>query len=614
MTISTAKKFTALFSALVLTVTGFNPAASAYADTVEVSSTVDLTYTRFDIQSLNDAGIKLKNACSKKNNEEEVLSCYQKVFDLYQEYSSALVLSTIEKDVSGNNDEYVYESSINYDVMIAFSEALYYPFFESGYTQLFEENVSSFIRSYVLSIHSETSAISTLDNSTQIELIRKYQDLFQDFYISHLITAEEFEKQAAQIYIDLTKNRKEQLETLYPESDYEEYYYQYYNRDYSTEDIAKEKDSIKKTSTFVYQYCINLLFQILSQYSAEEQVAVLYSNSSQDDYVSDVLIKYSSDISEDVFRSAQFMKDNNLLFTGTSNSTFGGYTTFLLSQDVPVIFVNGQSDRETLKMVIHEFGHFNAFLNSDLSNLLPNSYSPNVDISEVQSQGMEILFWNYYDNIYGDYTELIKAYALYQIAETFVTGFFVNDFESEAAEIIDTITPEELIRLYHEKQNEYGLTEAYQTPFGSVSNYFIQPFYCISYSMSLLPVWELISTAPEERTAAIEKYNTFSKVDALDTNNSFLNSLSDSGFGNILDDNYINSIRKICGDYSDSIEGIINGDLNKDGTVSATDLVMLKKIFLQDMEPDSYNAKQADLNRDGKLTASDLVEMIMKLL
>lgn len=615
MKISTTKKITALFSALVLTVTGFNPAFSAFAGTDADSSAVDLTYTRFDIKPLVDAGVKLKNACSKEKNDEEVLSCYQKVLDLYQDFGSALVLSSIEKDSSGNSDEYLYESSINNDVMLAFSEALYYPFFESQYKKLFEENVSSYIRSFILSIHSEKSDIGSLDQSTRAELNQKYQELYQSFYKLHSISSEEFEMQSAQIYIDLVKNQKEKLCSLYPQAaDCEEAFYQYYNRDYSGQDIENRKESIRKTSNFIFNYCVDTLMQTVSQYSENDMYSILYGYDSQNDYLSDVLLKYSSDISEEVYKSAKYMYDNTLLFKGTPYSTTGGYTSFLYNQNTPVVFVNGNTDRDTLRMVIHEFGHFNAFLNSDLSENFPNADGQNIDISEVQSQGMEVLFWNYYDDIYGDYSNLVKAYALYQFAETFITSFFVNEFESAVIDQIDTITPEEVIKLFHEMQSEYDVFGQLPTPFGSISSLILQPFYTISYSMSLLPVWELISITNEGRSEAVEKYTKISNVNALDPDSKFLKALSDSGFSDILNDEYINSIRKICADYADSIEGIINGDINKDGAISATDLMLLKKIFLQDIEPGSYNVKQADLNRDGKLTASDLVAMVLKLL
>ena len=612
MKISTTKRITALLSALILTVTGFDPAFSAFAGTTDnTSGAIDLTYTHFDIQQLIDAGTNLKNACLKENNDDEVFLCYQKVFDLYKNFGSSLILSTINKDVSGNSDEYKYENSIQYDALNAFSEALYYPFFESQYKELFEDNVPSRIRSYILSIHSKTPSTGFLDNTTQSELKQKYHELYE---YANSVSVEDFEMQAAQIYIDLTKDRKEQIGSIYPDLDYEDAFYKYYNRDYSGQDIEKNKENIKKTSRFVFQYCMDTVLRTAAQYSEDELTSILYSNDSSKDYVSDVLLKYSPDISEDIYKSAQFMHDNNLFFKGTQNSTTGGYTSFLFGQNVPVVFVNGQSDRDTLRMVTHEFGHFNAFLKSDLSSLIPNTDVLNTDISEVQSQGMEVLFWNYYDDIYGNYSDLAKAYAVYQFAETFITGFFINDFESTVSKQTDTITPEELIQLYHDMQNEYGLTIASSTPFGYASEPFLQPFYTISYSVSLLPVWKFITETTENREAAIEKYTKFSDIDVLDPKNSFLKSLSDLGFGDILNENYINSIRKFCGDYVDSIEGILNGDINKDGTVSSSDLVLLKKIFLQDIDPASYNSKQADLNRDGKLSASDLVEMMYRLL
>ncbi len=612
MKINTTKKVAAFISAIVLALSGSGTAISAFAETTENTSVIDFTYTRFDIQKLNDAGAGLKDACLKENNDAEVLEKYQKIFEMYRDYGSAFVLASLDKDIYGKFDEYVYENSISTEVTLAFSEALYFPFFESQYKKLFEDSVSPYIRSMVMSIHSEAQDISAIDNQTQTELTQKYQELCLSFN-SGSVSIEDFEIKSAEIYIDLTKNKMEQLAIVAPEINFEDVFFSFYNRDYSKTDIEKNKESIINTTKYIYQYAADTLTKTCAKYRSEDILNALYTNERQCDFITDVLLEYGSDISGDVYDSAKFMQDNGLLFLGTQSGIYGGYTTFLLNQNVPLVFVNGQSDRDTLRMIIHEFGHFNSFLKSDLTEHMPNSDGPNIDISEVQSQGMELLFWNYYDDIYGDYSDLIKAHALFQIAETFLFGFSTNDFESEVISQIETITPEETVNLFHEKQNEYGMTEIYQTPFGAVSNYILSPFYSISYSMSLLPLWGLIGSTPEERNSAIEKYNKFTYVDAMDSTNTFLSSLSEAGYENILNDKYISSIRSTCADYADSIEGILNGDLTNDGTIAADDLIMLKKIILQDIETGSYNFKQADLNRDGKLTASDLAEMVYRI-
>lgn len=604
-------KIVSFFSALVLATSGLTQSFSVYADETDSPAVIDLSYKRFDLQEIIDAGDILKNACLIENNEEEVLKCYQKIFRLFQEYGSAYTLASLSKDAYGEYEEYLYEAGIYLDVSIAIADALYSPFFESQYTQMFDETIPSSMKLFVFTIH-DTPNISILDNSKQTDMVKEYQDLCKSFN-NGLISIEDFELQSAQIYIDLTKLKIEQLQTVSPGADYEDSFFISYGRDYSNEEVEKYKENVKATCSYIYKYAVSTLINTASKFNEDDKYRILFGKEEDCDFLNDVLMKYGTEISGDISYSAQYILDNNLLIEGTPQGIIGGYTTFLYNQNVPLIFINGNSSRDSFRMTIHEFGHFNSFLKSDLTELYPNSVSPNIDISEVQSQGMEILFWNYYDDIYGEYSSLVKAYALYQTAQTFMLGFLTNDFESEAVRNIDNITPEELLVLFHKTQAEYGLEQSAQTPFGAISNYMLQPFYCLSYSMSLLPLWELIEENNTDKAQAVEKYNNFSNVNALDSRSRFLSALSESGFGNILDPEYIDSIRTICADYADSIDGILNGDLNNDGVLSAEDLLILKNIFLEENDSEKYNLKQADINRDGKLTASDLAELVFRL-
>ena len=57
--------------------------------------------------------------------------------------------------------------------------------------------------------------------------------------------------------------------------------------------------------------------------------------------------------------------------------------------------------------------------------------------------------------------------------------------------------------------------------------------------------------------------------------------------------------------YKDN-EELITGDINKDGVVSAADMMSLKMMILKVSEPDS----KADLNEDGEVNVMDLVKLV----
>lgn len=601
------RKIAAFFAAAVLT---FSAAAQSFSVTAAVDTTktdFDLTYKRFDPQLIRDAGEKIKEACQKENNDKEVLSCCKEICSLYYKFSTATYLSMIMQFNNEGSEEYQYEISISDEVNVAVSDALYPILTESEYADIIHDEIPVPIYIAIYQYHDFNE---TEDKYTQksAECIGEYNDLV-NLLNNGGITLDDFELESARIYLDLIKNYEASVKQQDPDLTLEEYYNKIYNRDYSYDDIAKCKESITDTIGYLYNYSVTSMNMVLSHKDQTALVNYLMTPNEELDIVEDILVKYAQDLSEEYAKYAQYLHDGGLLIKAPDNTAPQAYTFPFIEFNTPVIYLSAPSDADSIIFLIHEFGHFNAFCNTDLQD--NDVTGVNLDIAEIQSQGMEVLFLKYYDEIFGEYSDYLKMYMISRLTNVMLLGCYVNDFEHDIFQSPGSFTPKQVVELFHEKQSAYGIPEQLQAPFGGTPNYFNSPYYCISYALSLIPVWKLLETDMTDPEKAEQLYYNYTKIDAYNNDNKFLDSLKKTGFGNIFESDYIDSLRYSISDYCDSVEGILNGDLTGDGVVSAEDLLTLKKIMVQDIE--DYDIRIADINRDGKLTASDLAELAYRL-
>ena len=599
------KKIAAFLAAALLT---FSTAAQTFSVSAAVDTTktdIDLTYKRFDPQQIKDAGDKLKEACTKKDNNDEVVSCCKSICDLYYKYDTAANLSWIMQMSGENFEEYIYETSIVADVSLSVSDALYAPLHESGYSDLISETIPDSVKLTVETYH-EMEDIDSTDNIAIVENLNNYNVLLSEYMTGGLST-EDFELKCAEIYLDIIGTYKKVLADEAPDLSLEDYFNSLYNRDYSYEDLKNAKENIANTVSFLSNYLYQSVVNVIADKDEEKLIQYISAVHEDFDAVNDVLIKYTPDFSEEYTERAKYLNDANLLFKGAPTSNPAGYTIPLAEFNTPVIYISAPSDVNTVIFLTHEFGHFNSFCNSDLIN----AESVNIDIAEVQSQGLEVLYLKHYDEIFGEYSDYVKMTELNRLISILQLGCYINDFEHDVFQAPESFTAEQIVKLFHEKQAAYGIAAEMQSPFGMTSNYMTSPYYCISYAISLIPSLKLLEIDAEDPEKAKEIYYNYTKVDAYNPENGFLDSLDKAGFGNIFDNDYIDDLRYFLSDYFDSVEGIINGDISGDGNVSADDLVLLKKIMLDEVY--EYDERVADLNRDGKISASDLTSLVYKL-
>lgn len=163
--------------------------------------------------------------------------------------------------------------------------------------------------------------------------------------------------------------------------------------------------------------------------------------------------------------------------------------------------------------VIHEFGHYNNVYHSADTFL---ESCNNIDVCEIHSQGLQMLFYDYYEELLGEEVgELYGFYDVYSMADNAVSTAIVSEFEIKAYENPD-LTLEQLNRLYLSLSAKYGvrynslITELYT--WCDISHIFTSPCYYISYLTSAFSSLDILTMAEEDRGEAVETYMTLTAI------------------------------------------------------------------------------------------------------
>lgn len=163
--------------------------------------------------------------------------------------------------------------------------------------------------------------------------------------------------------------------------------------------------------------------------------------------------------------------------------------------------------------VIHEFGHYNNTYRS--ADTFMES-SNNIDVCEIHSQGMQMLFYDYYEELLGD--EVGPVYAYYDVsnmAGNAVQAALISEFEIEVYENPD-MSLQELNELYLKLSKRYGMyytseiKELYN--WCDVPHLFTSPCYYISYLTSAFSSLDLLTMAEKDRYGAVETYMTLTTI------------------------------------------------------------------------------------------------------
>lgn len=344
--------------------------------------------------------------------------------------------------------------------------------------------------------------------------------LVQQYYL--LPYDDDFPDAAAEIYLKLAALRREMAEEAGFDSYADYAYAASYDREYVPEDAQRLHRVVKSSIAPLYVKCVRAL--------AERNLPWDDDDIPGGDEVIEALAAHMGDVSPELTEAMDFLRRNHLYRIGSDESMQDmGYTVSLPSYRSAFLFNKVGSRSEAFQSTVHEFGHFNAAYHDDSRALY--AYS-DIDVSEVQSQGLEMLFIPCLQDILapdGSDAErsLVALNALRGLLSAVVDGCMYDEFE-QAVYADPDMTVEGLHQLEADLNAEYGLDELYEPDvfWPYISHLFEQPFYYVSYAASALPALDIWLKSQEDYGTAVDIYLNVSAASAGDW---FLDVMEENG-------------------------------------------------------------------------------------
>ena len=365
-----------------------------------------------------------------------------------------------------------------------------------------------------------------VEDDSELEAYSAENALINEYY--RLMAQDETDYDAVgQVFIDLVELRRGSVDGSGWYDSYADYVYEsYYGRDYTPGDARA-----------VWQGAKEYIVPVMLSYADGVYDGVdLLMSSNAVDYSSAAIInnmdKILPRVSGELYTAFRYMVDYRLFdISHDPRKANTGYTTIFYYLNEPYIFNAAYDEFYDYTDMFHEFGHFvNYFYTmSDLFFGLSDN-----DLSELQSQGMELMFTHYYDEIFGEYSDAALGYLLLNMIYSIVDGAFYDEFQQRVyAE--ENLTVERVNEIYAGLYQEYGYEpyDGYETEWMGVSHNFDNPFYYISYAVSAVGALELYKLMDDDWEQGLDKFLT---VLAMDTEIYYYSgALAEAGLRDVFD-------------------------------------------------------------------------------
>lgn len=348
---------------------------------------------------------------------------------------------------------------------------------------------------------------------------------FRDFFAAFALYETAFYAEAGEIYLKLLQVRKK-LATTLGFASYQDYAYARFGREYGAEEVALWRQGVKAYLAPVYsQYRreLDVALEYLQEGVFEEERGLKHIRAALEETLPEGVEAWDYMLSMGLYDS-----------TPSGKKLRGSFTTYLPGYEVPYLFTQWENKAGSISTVLHEFGHFLAFyLNPEAT-----CYGGSLDLAEVDSQGLELLLFDQYDILFGEYGQVARLNALLDGLYGVLAGFMEDEFQQRAFEM-ESPTVEKLNRLYLQLAGEYGLSQVFSytgREWMDIGHTFSYPFYYISYGVSMLGALKLWRM---EQSHSGTGWRSYRKLLNRQGDWDFLQSLARCGLGNPLSEREI---------------------------------------------------------------------------
>ncbi len=287
-------------------------------------------------------------------------------------------------------------------------------------------------------------------------------------------------------------------------------YEEVYQRDYTQKEIHSFHQAVKQDVVPLYDALYQLYY-----YESDNPV---YTGDYAGDVALDMIEPYVGRLSSELAEAFAYMREHGLYDIGYSDTKGeAGFTTLLDSYGAPFYFNAPSGDLYDFSTAIHEFGHYNNFYWQKAGW---NESSKAIDIAEVHSQGMELLFTRFYEDIFdsAEDAQAVQDYLLLNLSSALITGCLYDELQ-QFVYAEEDLTLEKINREFCRLCKDYGLMpeddereELYS--WYNVPHTFTSPCYYISYAVSAAGAFSFWLDAQDDYFAAVDDYLKFTALDA----------------------------------------------------------------------------------------------------
>ena len=337
------------------------------------------------------------------------------------------------------------------------------------------------------------------------DLMEDSPEEYEDITEVYLGVTREMNKVMAPLFLEMISNRKEIAE----EEGYDTYtdycYDVVYGRDFTGEDIAALRETVIQELKPLYEEL--QMMQYMHEFNMELDEPL------SGDEIVDTLAEHIGNVHPELEEAFGYLREHNLYcIDNTDDMVDVGFTSDLPEYGSAFIYDKTSGTIHDLETIVHEFGHFNAEYHANSNSLMDTLL---VDVAEIQSQGLEMLFLDEMQKILPDDPEGLELFLLTNMLDSILTGFEYDEFQQEVYSR-DDMTVEELNRLAMDIDNKY--TQYFYDDDGKayewvmVNHTFTSPLYYIGYATSALSALDIWTQSLEDRDSAVDKYMKISAV------------------------------------------------------------------------------------------------------
>ncbi len=355
----------------------------------------------------------------------------------------------------------------------------------------------------------------------------KENALVKEYYTHVAEKAPGYQDAAADVFAELVALRRPSA-AANGYASYADYCYEYdYNRDYTPADAQALWQSAKTYfAPLIQNYAQSVYDRAAGAWSTPDidcsPEAILSA-------MGRTLPKMSSELSA----AFTYMTDNGLCDIAPSDAKANtGFTLTLNYWNEPFIFNCPRGNYYDYTDMFHEFGHYaNAFYTQ--SDLVFGAADN--DLAELQSQGMEMMFTPFFDDIFGEkYGQAVKNNALLNLVYSVVDGAMYDEFQRRCYDE-EGLTGARACQIYREVYADYGYEpyDGCEYEWISVVHNFENPFYYISYAVSALSALELYDELQTDWASGADRYLTVAAMDC--EQYYFSEALTQAGLADVFD-------------------------------------------------------------------------------